>query len=152
MDAEELLLLRVDPLDPPDERLVWMSGKPERGERLVDLPDRRPQPPARRREDHDVVNEADVEEPRPLEGAVEVEQEERAKDRAQWTPEGKLMLCCPVPAVRLGGAPEVLADQVQPAAVGHDAGETVEEPGVVKWSRSTTACRSCRRSGRPGAR
>ena len=63
-----------------------MGGKPERGERLVDLPDRRSQPPARRREDHDVVNEADVEEPRPLEGAVEVEQEERAVARAQWDP------------------------------------------------------------------
>jgi hypothetical protein len=63
-----------------------MGGKPERGVRLVGLPDRRPQPPARRREDHDVVNEAVVEERRPLEGSVEVEQEERAVARAQWDP------------------------------------------------------------------
>jgi hypothetical protein len=45
-------------LDPPDERLVGMGGKPEGGERLVDLPDRRPQPPARRGEHDDVVHEA----------------------------------------------------------------------------------------------
>lgn len=70
----------------------------------MNLSHRRPQPPPRRGEHGNVVHEADVEKPRPLEGTVEVEEEERSEQGTERAPERDPALESPVPTACLGGA------------------------------------------------
>ena len=64
------------PLDAPDEGLLRMLLKPERGEGLVHDLGRPPQLPARWRKHHDVVHVANEEEPRSFEAFVQLAEEE----------------------------------------------------------------------------
>ncbi len=90
-----------------------MLFEPQRAEDPVHQPHRAAQLPAGRREDENVVHEADVEEAGRGHPPVELIEEEGPDQRAQRTAERNPALAIPEPAAAIGGAPQIMAEQVE---------------------------------------